>query len=216
MNDKFFTKKEIFPLLIILAVLIATIFLYPIIPARIPSHWNIYGQVDGYMGKKFFTIFFPVLVCAIYLLMSFLPLIDPLRKNIEKSKDAYFYLKTILVGFLSVIYFFSLYVGMESGKNIAVGKIVPTLLGFVFVAIGVLLPRIKRNYFMGIRTPWTLDSDEVWEETHKRGKWWFVLGGIVFIIGGLLNLGLMAYCGIIFLLAPLIDSYLIYKKLVKK
>lgn len=213
MSQNLITKKEWVPVLIILAVILASIIFYPRLPDRVPSHWNIQGEIDGYAGKNFTVTFFPSVIIFLYLLVTFLPFLDPLKKNIETSGKAYFWLRTILVGFFALIYFYTLYAGISNGRNFS-GNFIFFILGVMFVAMGFLLPGFKRNYFLGIRTPWTLDSDEVWRKTHQRAKKWFIGAGVLMIIGSLFkNLKAWFLILIFFpLLWPVVDSYFIYKK----
>lgn len=214
MNQKLITKKEIIPILIILLTLVVILALYSKLPSRVPSHWNFQGKVDGYSSKNFTAFFFPGLIIFIYLLMTFLPFIDPLRKNVEASAEAYFWLRAMFVGFFSLLYFNILYAGIAGGEKFSINLTFLPVLGLLFIGIGFLLPKFKRNYFIGIRTPWTLNSDVVWEKTHQRAKNLFIAAGVVLILGSLIkNLGIwLLIIMLIFLLWPIIDSYFIYRK----
>lgn len=215
--QKLFTKREIIPILIIVSMFIAGAMFYSKMPAVMPTHWNARGQVDGYSSKGFMAFGFPAVILGIYLLITLLPLIDPLRKNIEKSAGAYFWMRTLFASFFAALYFFGIYAGVSSGKNIMVRSFSLVLMGALFIGLGFLMPHFKRNYFIGIRTPWTLESGEVWDITHKRAKNWFIAGGAVVIIGGLIEQtgAWPIFAGILFLLYAVVDSYFIYKKIVK-
>lgn len=216
--SKLITKKEFIPLAILLAVIIGGALVYPSLPAKVPSHWNMAGQVDGYMNKTFAVYFFPGLILFVYLLMTFLPFIDPLRKNIEKSAKAYFYLKLLLVAFLSLMYGYTIMAGLNGGENFPINLLIVPSLGLMFAAIGFLVPHFKKNYFIGIRTPWTLESEEVWDKTHQRAKKFYIFAGLFVIFGGLLKIPFWFVFTVmmIFLLWPVADSYFIFKKLGKK
>jgi len=214
---KLITKKEIIPLAILVAIIAVSIALYPSLPEQIPSHWNTAGQVDKYASKNFTVFFFPSLILFIYLLITFLPFIDPLKKNIEKSSEAYFYLKTVLVAFFALIYGYTLASGIAGAKNFPINLLILPTLGLMLIFIGFLLPKFKRNYFVGIRTPWTLESEEVWNITHKRAKKWFILAGLTVIMGAFIKVGFLWFFipMLAFLLWPVVESYLIFKKLKK-
>ena len=109
-----FSKKEIAPLFVIFLMLIAAISLLkaPCTPQQLPTHWNAQGVVDDYSSKNFALFFFPVLTLAMYLLMTFLPLIDPLRKNYKKFSVAYFLIRFTLVLFFAFLYFYTLWAGL--------------------------------------------------------------------------------------------------------
>lgn len=213
---KIITKKEIIPILIIMSVIAASVIMFSRLPDSVPSHWNINGQADGYAGKNFTVIFFPSLIIAMYLLLTFLPFIDPLRKNIEQFAVPYFWLRTVLVSFLSLLYFYTLYAGITGIRAFPINMFIMPALGVMFIVIGYLLPKFKKNYFIGIRTPWTLHSEEVWNLTHKRARKWYVGAGILLIPSGFLKTGgwIMAVM-ILFLLWPVADSYFIYRRLKK-
>lgn len=212
--SKLITKKDFIPLAILFAVIIVGAVVYPSLPAKVPSHWNVNGEIDGYMGKTFAVFFFPGLILAIYLLMTFLPFIDPLRKNIEKSAKAYFYLKVLLVAFLSLIYGYTIMAAF-SGESFPINLMMFPTLGLLIIGMGFLMPHFKKNYFIGIRTPWTLESEEVWDKTHLRAKNFYIIGGLVIIFGGLLHIPFWFVFVVMmgFLLWPVVDSYILFKKL---
>ncbi|MFH0856942.1 MAG: SdpI family protein [bacterium] len=215
--SKLITKKEIIPVLIILCVVAASAIFYSRLPVKVPSHWNARGEIDGYAGRGFTVIFFPSLILGIYLLSTFFPFIDPLKENVEKFATPYFYLRTILVLFLSSLYFYTIYAAVKGGAAMPIDMFILPALGVMFIAIGYLLPKFKKNYVVGIRTPWTLHSEEVWNLTHQRAQKWFTGAGIFLILGGFLKLGIfvliiMAIC----LFYPIVDSYFIYRKVNKK
>ncbi|MFC1615487.1 SdpI family protein [Patescibacteria group bacterium] len=214
MSQKFITKKEVIPILMFLAVGLITLAVYPCLPAKIPSHWNIAGNIDGYMSKNLAVIFFPAIILGIYLLMVGLPFIDPLKKNIEKSADAYFWLRTILVSFFSALYLFMIYAGLTGGAGTAINLFIMPLIGLMVVAMGFLMPKFKKNYFVGIRTPWTLESEEVWDKTHQRAQKWFIGAGLLLIVSSPFRvLGIWPIIIMIFLLLwPVVDSYILYKR----
>jgi len=215
MSNKLITKKEIIPILILLAVGLITLAVYPCLPLKIPSHWNAAGKIDGYMSKNLAVILFPAIILGIYLLMIGLPLIDPLKKNIEKSADAYFWLRTILVSFFSAIYLFMIYAGLTGEAGIPINFFIMPIIGLMVIAMGFLMPRFKKNYFVGIRTPWTLESEEVWDKTHQRAQKWFIGAGLLLIIASPFRvLGIWPIIVMILLLLwPVVDSYIIYKKI---
>lgn len=178
---KIFTKKELLPLALILFSFIFGIYFYPSLPGQVATHWNIQGEVDGWSGRNFAVFFLPSLTLFTYLLMLFIPLIDPLRKNYLYFNRAYFWFRVLLVGFLSFLHFFILTAGLGVEMNINL-FLVPAY-AVLFVFIGLFLPKIKKNYFVGIRTPWTLHSEEVWDKTHRLAGKLFIASGLVILSG---------------------------------
>lgn len=174
-------KKEwIAPFFIILSV-IASFYFYTHFPEQVPTHWNFQGQPDDWSGKTFAAFFFPLLVLMIYLLMIFLPLLDPWRSRYQEFSKVYQIIRLSLVVFMTLLYFFASANGL--GYNIPIGTIVPLGVGILFLIIGNYLPKVKKNWFVGIRTPWTLASEEVWNKTHRVGGKIFMLAGLVMIFG---------------------------------
>ncbi len=210
------TKKELVPMVIILFafVLGASFYLAPCVPDSFPTHWNFQGQVDGWSSKGFATIFFPCLILAIYVLMLLLPRLDPMKHNYQKFVGSYYAIRLGLVLFLSLIFIFTLFAGIGFKWNIQF-FIIP-LMAALFIIIGIVLPKIKKNYFVGIRTPWTLQSEEVWDKTHKYSGKIFVVMGILSLLTIFLGDWSFAVFMVLIIGGALLSifySYYIYKKL---
>ncbi len=164
---KIYSKKEIWLIVLIILVAALGIYFFPYLPERVPTHWNIEGEVDGWMSKALAIWFFPALIIVFYLLLSFIPLIDPLRDNIEDFAGIYFWFKLIFILFLSGLYFLTLYTAL--GHQLDIRRLVLSGIAILFFTIGIFLPKIKKNYTIGIRLPWTLHSEVVWQKTHLFG-----------------------------------------------
>jgi len=175
------SKKDIIPIIIILISLIVGIQLYPDLPDLVPSHWNSQGEIDAWSSKGFAVFFMPFLALAIYLLMTFIPRIDPLRKNYEKFARVYFGFKVLLSLFFIALYFFVLAAAFGFEMNITYFML--PAFSVLFIIMGIFLPKLKRNWFVGIRTPWTIHSDAVWSETHKFAGKAFITAGIISFLG---------------------------------
>lgn len=176
-------NKKILTLIIISLCFVSGLFSYYLMPDQMASHWNIEGQVDGYVSRNFGIFFLPSFLLILALILLFVPQIDPLKKNIDKFKDDY---EMFIVWF--AVFFFYVYVltlfwnmGISFNMNTA---LMPAL-GFLFFYVGVLIKKAKRNYFIGIRTPWTLASDKVWDKTHKLGSKLFKLTGLLVVVSAL-------------------------------
>lgn len=161
--------------LFIAAAFAAGIYYYPQMPDLMASHWDIDGHVDGYSPKAIALFFMPVFFLAILGLFILVPKIDPLRRNYAEFKKNYDTFILFLIGFLSYVYALTLV--WNSGVFFDMGRMIAPAFGIFFYYIGVLLTRAKQNWFIGIRTPWTLSSQEVWNKTNRRG-------GIIFKIYG--------------------------------
>lgn len=205
-------KSEIVPVIFLILSLVASFYFYSQFPDRVVTHWNAAGQADGYSGRTFAAFFFPLFNLGIYLLMLFIPYLDPKKANYLKFKNIYHIVKGALVVFLSLIYFI---VGLSGlGYKIPVSLVIPLGAGLLFIIIGYYLQHIKPNWFFGIRTPWTLSSDIVWEKTHKYGSKIFMLGGLLVILAVIFPDYFIWFMilFIILVLSTVVYSYLIYRK----
>jgi uncharacterized membrane protein len=170
-------KTEIIPLLFIIISAIASFYFYARFPERVPIHWNFQGQVDNYGSPFFAAFFFPALLIFLYILFLFLPYADPKKDRYKEFSGAYHIFKGMIIFIMSAIYFIASLNGLS--YNIPISLFVPSLIGLMFIVMGVLMPRIKPNWFMGIRTPWTMSNEEVWRKTH-------IFGGKIFIAAGIM------------------------------
>ena len=209
------TKKEIVPIFVIIIMVIFAASLYraPCI-TKIPTHWNVQGQIDGWSGKAFGALFLPILTIIMYLLMLFLPKTDPLKENYQYFEKQYYFIRLTLVLMFAGIFFFTFLATMGYKLNIMYFMV--SFLSIFFIMIGSFMPKIKKNWFVGIRTPWTLHSDEVWIKTHKfAGKTMIVGGALAFltIFFGDLAFAFFITIVLISVLSPMVYSYLLYRKL---
>lgn len=174
-------KLHIFTFAIIVFSFLVSIYFYPHLPQRIVTHWGIDGQADGYMSKPLGLFIFPVLLTILYLLFLFLPQIDPLKRNLQKFR-AYFDVFMLLVTlFLFYVYILTLFWNIGTEFNII--QLISPAFAVLFYYAGILIHHAKRNYFVGIKTPWTLSSDVVWNKTHKLGSKLFKIVGVVTLLG---------------------------------
>ncbi|MFH1744777.1 MAG: SdpI family protein [bacterium] len=209
-------KTEILPLLILAIVVASSFYFYSSFPDRVPTHWNFAGEVDGWGSRAVAAFVMPGVVALIYLLMLFIPHIDPKKDRYKEFQDVYHKFKALFVFVFSLIYFISGFSALGY-SCISMGKIIPVLIGLLFIFLGYYMGRIKPNWFMGIRTPWTLSSEEVWNKTHKLGGKTFMFGGAMFIIMGFLPAGILLPLFIaviaLILFVPIVYSYLVYRKI---
>ncbi len=173
--------NEIIMLVVIASLFIISFSLYPRMPNSIATHWDSYGKVNGYM-PKFWGLFLMPMVCfGLFILFIIIPKIDPLKKNIEKFKKEYerFILLTILFFF----YIHILVILWNKGTSFNMSQALVPALSILFYYIGVLLEKAKRNWFIGIRNPWTLSSNKVWVATHRATARLFKFTAIIILLG---------------------------------
>lgn len=208
-----FLKKDWILILLILLGFIMGIYFYPSLPDKMPIHWDIHGQVNGYRSKLFGAFFNPLMGLGIYLLFVALPYIDPKRKNYENFATTYQLFKYVTVIFLFGIHTCTLL--NATGVNINISLFIQISISLLFILMGNVMGRIKHNYFVGIRTAWTLANEEVWRKTHRMAAPLWVAGGILNLIIALLGSGFYGFIAIIIAVSivPVIYSYIIYQKI---
>lgn len=174
-------RTELFILIAVIISFVIGIYLYPQMPEQMASHWNAQGNVDDYMSRFWGVFLMPFVFVGLALLFIAIPKIDPLKKNIEEFRKYYDGFIILFFIFMLLVYFQTILwnIGIEISPNL----VFPILMGLLFFYIGILLENAKRNWFIGIRTPWTLSSEKVWNKTHKLGSKMFKIAGIIVLIG---------------------------------
>ena len=175
---------------ITLALLAFSLWALPQLPDKVATHWGLDGRPDGWSSARFGALLLPGIMILMSALFAALPNIDPLRKNYAFHGSVYFLLANVIVAFMGVVHL--LVLGSALGWPVDMRRVLPVLIGALFVFIGRLLPRIQPNWFMGIRTPWTLSSEEVWRKTHVVGATCFTAAGVGIVLIGLFAPGELA------------------------
>lgn len=163
--------------------LAAAIWAYPQLPPRVATHWNFRGEADGYSGRFVAAFVFPLAILLLAGLAHVFPKIDPKGKNYPKFDDTYWLLINGVLIFAGVMHLALL--GNAIGAPVSIRRVMPVALGFLFIVVGNYLSRVQPNWFLGIRTPWTLSSDTVWRKTHRLGGRVFVIAGVLFMASAL-------------------------------
>lgn len=210
-------KKDWLILLLMIITLIVSIYLYPSLPDKMPSHWNIKGEVDAYSSKLSGVLNINLMNIGFYFLFLILPSIDPKKQNYANFRPAYNVIRyTFHLLFVALQYIVLL---SSLGYKFNVGTIVTLWVGIMFILLGNQMGRIKHNYFVGIRTPWTLADETVWVKTHRFSAPLWVVGGFIvgilsFFSGTVAFIGLMIVIFTISII-PIIYSYLCFKNMKK-
>jgi uncharacterized membrane protein len=140
--------------------------------------------------------------------------VDPRRANYEKFIDSYWRIANVVIAFLLLAH--GLVIASGLGYEIEVDRLVPLGIGLLFAFLGNYLTRVEPNWFVGIRTPWTLSSDKVWRKTHRTGGWFFVAGGLVIAAGAFAPRGvfvpLFVAVTVVVTLVPVVQSYILWKR----
>ncbi len=206
-------KKNLKVLLItsvvILLPMLAGLILWNQLPEQMPIHWNAAGEVDGWSSRAFAVFGMPLILLAFQWLCAIGTGADP-KKASHSEKMIHLVLWIIPV--LSVIMHMLTYAA-ALGKEVRMEVVMPILVGLVLAIVGNYLPKCKQNYTIGIKIPWTLNSEENWNRTHRfAGRIW-VVGGLAIMLTGFFG-GVWIFLPIVLLmvLAPVIYSYLLHRK----
>ena len=180
MNPQF--KKELPTIIVFLAPFIYLMTIYNSLPAKVPMHWNADFQIDGW-GEKSSLIFWSLFLPGIsYLLMEIVPAIDP-KKKLDLIGGKLNQLKFGLVAIMSLLAIIIIYSAQKQSMENSALLFVP--IGLLFMIFGNFFKTIQPNYFIGIKTPWTLDSEYVWKVTHVLGGKIWLIGGLIIVISSL-------------------------------
>lgn len=187
---------------IIALCLIAGAYLYPFFPERVASHWNSLGEVNGYMNRFMGVFLLPMIMCFIFVVYLVIPKIEPMKDNLESFDSYYNSFWVTMALFLAYVYALTLYWNLGHVFNFSVA-IIPAFSVLWFMS-GILLRHAKRNWFVGVRTPWTLYSDVVWDKTHKVSAKLFQGTAIITLFGIFFS-----HYAIWFVMIPLFASLII-------
>ena len=195
--------------LVLLLPMVIGLLLWQQLPDRMPSHWDINGNVDGWSSKPSTVFCFPGLLLAVHWLCLLASQADPKRHNYHRKMFA---LVLWICPVLSLVLSTLVYAA-ALGYEIRIEIILPLLMGVMFIIIGNLLPKCPQTYTMGIKLPWTLASEENWNKTHRFGGKVWVIGGILIMATALLgSFWLMMAAVLVMAAAPTLYSYLYYRK----
>jgi len=209
-------KKELPYLAISLIPFAYLAYIWPSLPQKVPMHWNASGEIDRW-GDKSETILLPVLMTGIvYLLFLIIPKIDP-KGKLENMGNKLNHFRLILTGFMSILCLYILYsIKTVNGDP----RILFPILGLLFAFLGNYMKTMKPNYFIGFRTPWTLENEEVWKKTHKFGGLLWFIGGLLitltFLVSEKIQLYTFIAITVVITIVPVVYSYLEFQKLKNK
>ena len=206
-------RTELPQWILIMAMFAAAALSWNGAPDRIPVHWNWRGEVDRYGGRVEGLLAMPLLALGLYLLFRLLPRIDPGRANYPAFAGVYHTIRISVVVLMAVLYAL-IHLWMR-GLTFDMGMTIGLFVGALLIVIGGLLGKIRPNWFMGIRTPWTLTSKNAWIRAHRLGGWVFVVAGILLLSARAVNSRwFLAAAGVVLvggLIAITIDSYFTWR-----
>ena len=200
---------------IVAAMWVFSLAVYSRLPDRIPTHWNLQGEVDGWSARFPGAFLAPAVATALLVILwGLVPRIEPRRENLARFAGERYLIANALTLFSALLQVLTL--GYALGWPVDVSAALMAGLGLLFIVIGNYLPRLRSNWWMGIRTPWTMDSERVWRETHRVGGRAFVAAGLVTLAAALLPHSARAWVSMAALaaatLVPVVYSYLAYRR----
>lgn len=204
-------KNNLLGILLTGAAFAVVAALYPSMPERVPTHWNIHGVADGFMPKPWGPFVMPLTMVAILAVFMVIRRTSPKEAPVERFGRVYSIFSASVLALLFVITVVAALAATGVALNMTTIVMVAT--GALFVVLGNFMGKVTRNYFVGIRTPWTLANEEVWLRTHRLGGKAFVVGGLAMILSaltGLPALGLVALFAAA--LVPVVYSYVVYRR----
>jgi uncharacterized membrane protein len=196
-----------------------TLFLVPalhdLLPEKIPTHWGITGQPDAWMSTidPWAFLLFPLIMVAMLALIFVLPWLSPRKFDLDRFRGTFHYIMFLLIALMAYLHFAALLGGLQKWVN--PNSLVFAGLFLLFALLGNVLGKVQRNFYVGVRTPWTLASEAVWVRTHRLAAWLFTAAGVVGFV--LLVAGVPFYFSLagvlVAALVPVIYSLLLYKYL---
>jgi uncharacterized membrane protein len=197
----------------ILAMVAITAYYYPSLPETIAVHWDAAGKVNGYGGRWQVWLIGPGTMTGILLLAVAMPSLSPKKFEVQSFRETYGYMMVVLVALFAGIEILMLCVALDVQLKMA--SVFPALIFLALIFIGNPMGKVRRNFFIGVRTPWTLASEAVWYATHRLAARLMVASGTLGLIAvwigapnWLLLLAMMAW-------VPIVAGYslLLYKRL---
>ncbi len=207
-------RRRWFGLVIAALAVVVSIWAYPQLPPTLATHWNVGGTADGFSSRATAVLIMPLVIIGLTGLFNVLPKLDPRRANYAKFIDTYWLIANAVILFILIGHGMIIATGL--GYPVKVDRFMPIGIGLLFIVLGNYLTRVEPNWFIGIRTPWTLSSDTVWRKTHRTGGWLMVVGGFVLAASVFLPQGaflpLLIAAILIVAVIPVVQSYILWKR----
>jgi uncharacterized membrane protein len=199
----------------------AAAWLYASLPdQQIPTHWNIRGEVDGYGGK--WTLFiFPVMMIGMLVLFYFLPALSPKHFEVDTSRSTYLYIVVLVTGlfaYMQGVMLYAIHQSVAKGPTIDLGRGFIAGMFLFFGLLGNVVGKVRKNFYIGVRVPWTLASDRVWNDTHRLAAWVWVGAGVIGFLMIVLGTPIIPAVAVLVVsaLIPVIYSFVHYKSLERR
>jgi uncharacterized membrane protein len=203
-------------LAVILAVLVGIAVAYPQLPERVPLHWNAHGQVNGWGPKWSLLLWGPGMMLLIILLFRALPWLSPKRFEVDSFRATYLYIMVVVVAMLAYINLLILAAGL--GMMLDISRALIGGISLLIALMGNVLGKVRRNFFIGVRTPWTIANEQVWNGTHRFAARTFFMGGLGGFALAIIGTPFWAPLAAIMTgaLVPAVYSLILYKQLERR
>jgi len=207
------TRYLLFCFVLIAAACAATVYFWPRLPVQVPVHWNAGGAVDGYGPRAVLWLLGPGMMAMVAWLGATMPAISPRRFDIAGFEPTYYYVSGVVVGLLAYVY--ALVLAASLRVPVPMGQAIPAGMFVLLILAGNPMGKVRRNFFMGIRTPWTLASERVWYATHRLAAQLMVASGMLGLFVLWLGAPIWVLLALMLAWAPLAVAYslLLYKRL---
>jgi uncharacterized membrane protein len=201
--------------LVIAGIAIAvSIWAYPQLAPTVATHWNLNGTPDGFSSRLVAVLIIPVVILVMMGLFNVLPKLDPRGQNYAKFFGTYWLICNTVIAFMLIAH--AMIIASGIGFPIRIDRLMPVGIGLLFIVLGNYLTRVEPNWFIGIRTPWTLSSDTVWRKTHRTGGYLMVLGGLLVAACAVLPHGafipVLVAAILVMAVIPIVQSYILWKR----
>jgi len=180
-------KRDLFAFGVVAAILVVLVLFGPSLPEQVPSHFDLHGNVDDTMQRTNFIWMIIGLSVGLYLVMTFVPFIDPFWTRIKPRYQVLMLIRDFVLAFMLIMLLLTVFAVRDGRLPL---NMLGISLGVLFAFIGNYLPKVPRNWFFGIRTPWTLVSDTVWQRSHLVGGWMLTVSGVLTVLPSLVGIGL--------------------------
>jgi len=191
-----------------------SVWVYSRLPAMVATHWNLQGVPDGYSPRFWAAAIMPLATLGLTGLFNVLPRMDPRRENYAKFLNSYWLIANAVLAFSGLAHVLILANGL--GYTLQVDRIVPVGIGLLFAFLGNYLTRVEPNWFVGVRTPWTLSSDTVWRKVHRTAGWLFVVAGLVIAAAAFMPrrtfMSIFIAAVVVAAGIPVVQSYVLWKR----
>jgi immunity protein, SdpI family len=207
-------RSRWFGILVAAVTAAISVWAYPRLPPTVATHWGLDGTPDGYSSRLMAVSIMPLVLVCMTVIFNVLPKVDPRRENYARFLSSYWLIANAVIVFLLVAH--AMIIASGLGFDVKIDRLMPLGVGLLFVFLGNYLTRVEPNWFIGIRTPWTLSSDSVWRRTHRTGGWLMVIGGLILAASAFVPrpafLVLFVATIVIVAVIPIVQSYVLWKR----